>query len=77
MSRDRNSFQSPVHFGSIFVGHAAKKIQSILVTQPKPTNDNSPYLAIAKKYGIKVDFREFIQVDPVVIKNSGKIKLTF
>ena len=53
----------------------AKKIQSILVTQPKPTNDNSPYLAIAKKYGIKVDFREFIQVDPVPYKEFRKDKI--
>ncbi len=52
-----------------------KKIQSILVTQPKPTNDNSPYLAIAKKYGIKVDFREFIQVDPVPYKEFRKDKI--
>lgn len=53
----------------------AKKIQSILVTQPKPTNDNSPYLAIAKKYGIKVDFREFIQVEPVSYKEFRKDKV--
>lgn len=51
------------------------KIQSILVTQPKPTNDNSPYLAIAEKYGIKVDFREFIQVDPVPYKEFRKEKI--
>ncbi len=55
----------------------AKKIQSILVTQPKPTNDNSPYLTIAKKYGIKVDFREFIQVDPVPFKEFRKDKINF
>lgn len=55
----------------------AKKIQSILVTQPKPTNDNSPYLTIAKKYGIKVDFREFIQVDPVPYKEFRKDKINF
>jgi len=53
----------------------AKKIKSILVTQPKPTNDNSPYLVIADKYGIKVDFREFIQVDPVPYKEFRKDKI--
>jgi len=52
-----------------------KKISSILVTQPKPTNDNSPYLSIANKYGIKVDFREFIQVDPVPYKEFRKEKI--
>lgn len=57
------------------VNKHAIKIQSILVTQPKPTNDNSPYLAIAKKYGIKVDFREFIQVEPVSYKEFRKEKI--
>jgi uroporphyrinogen-III synthase len=52
-----------------------RKIKSILVTQPKPINDNSPYLAIAEKYGIKVDFREFIQVDPVPFKEFRKDKI--
>jgi uroporphyrinogen-III synthase len=53
------------------------KIKSILVTQPKPTNDNSPYLAIAEKYGIAVDFRPFIQVDPVPFKEFRKDKINF
>jgi uroporphyrinogen-III synthase len=52
-----------------------KKISSILVSQPKPTNDNSPYLSIADKYGITVDFREFIQVDPVPFKEFRKEKI--
>ncbi|PSR54787.1 MULTISPECIES: uroporphyrinogen-III synthase [Adhaeribacter] len=51
------------------------KIKSILVTQPKPTNDNSPYLTLAQKYGIKVDFREFIQVEPVPYKEFRKDKV--
>lgn len=51
------------------------KISSILVTQPKPANDNSPYLAIAEKYGIKVDFRPFIEVVPVSYKEFRKDKV--
>lgn len=53
----------------------AIKIKSILVTQPKPTNDNSPYLTLAQKYDIKVDFREFIQVEPVPYKEFRKDKV--
>ncbi|WP_324672653.1 uroporphyrinogen-III synthase [Hymenobacter sp. GOD-10R] len=56
-------------------GRHAKRISSILVTQPKPTNDVSPYFAIAEKYGIKVDFREFIQVEPVSYKDFRKEKI--
>lgn len=52
-----------------------KPIKSILVTQPQPTTDNSPYLTIAEKYGIKVDFRAFIEVEPVPFKEFRKDKV--
>ena len=56
-------------------GRHAKRINSILVTQPKPTNDVSPYFAIAEKYGIRVDFREFIDVQPVSYKDFRREKI--
>ncbi len=56
-------------------GRHAKRISSILVTQPKPTSDVSPYFAIAEKYGIKVDFREFIDVQPVSYKDFRREKI--
>ena len=56
-------------------GRHAKRINSILVTQPKPTNDVSPYFAIAEKYGIQVDFREFIEVQPVSYKDFRREKI--
>ena len=56
-------------------GRHATRISSILVTQPKPTTDVSPYFSIAEKYGIKVDFREFIDVQPVSYKDFRKDKI--
>ena len=56
-------------------GRHATPITSILVSQPKPTTDVSPYITSAEKYGIKVDFREFIQVDPVSYKDFRKEKV--
>lgn len=53
----------------------AKPIRSILVTQPKPANDVSPYSSLADKYGIKVDFREFIEVQGVPYKEFRKEKV--
>ena len=41
------------------------KVKSILVTQPKPESEKSPYFDLAKKCNIKVDFREFIHVDGI------------
>lgn len=58
-------------------GRHAKPIRSILVTQPKPTTDVSPYFSIAEKYGIKVDFREFIEVQPVSWKDFRREKINF
>jgi uroporphyrinogen-III synthase len=39
------------------------KVKSILVTQPKPEGEKSPYFDLAKKCNIKIDFREFIHVE--------------
>jgi uroporphyrinogen-III synthase len=41
------------------------KVKSILVTQPKPESEKSPYYDLAKKCNIKVDFREFIHVEGI------------
>ena len=56
-------------------GRHATRISTILVTQPKPANDVSPYFAIADKYGIRVDFREFIEVQPVSYKDFRREKI--
>jgi uroporphyrinogen-III synthase len=38
------------------------------VSQPKPTTEKSPYYDMAEKYGLKIDFRPFIKVEPVLAK---------
>ncbi len=39
------------------------KVNSILITQPRPETDRSPYFDLAKKYNIKLDFHPFIRVE--------------
>ncbi|MEL7146537.1 MAG: uroporphyrinogen-III synthase [Bacteroidota bacterium] len=51
------------------------QVSSILVSQPKPSSEKSPYFSLAEKYGIKVDFRPFIQIDPVDVKEFRKQKV--
>src|SRR4028118_294172 len=51
------------------------KVESILVSQPKPTDDKSPYFELARKYNLKVDFRAFIQIEPVPLKDFRKQKI--
>ena len=50
-------------------------VKSILVSQPKPNDENSPYFKLAEKYKLKIDFRPFIQVDPVSIKEFRQQKI--
>ncbi len=51
------------------------KVTSILVSQPKPSNRKSPYYALAEKYKLKIDFRPFIQVEPVSLKSFRQQKI--
>ena len=52
-----------------------KKVRRILVSQPKPKDETSPYFELAKKYKLKIDFRPFIQIDPVSLKEFRQQKI--
>ena len=43
-------------------------IKKVLVSQPKPASEKSPYYEIAEKYGVKIDFRPFIKVESLTAK---------
>ena len=47
-----------------------KKVKTILVSQPKP--ERSPYYELEKKYGLTIDWRPFIHVEPVEGKEFRK-----
>lgn len=51
------------------------KVKSILVTQPKPETDKSPYYDLAKKLSVKIDFRPFIHVEPIAAKDFRKDRI--
>ena len=52
-------------------------IKTILVSQPKPEGEKSPYFDLASKYKLKIDFRPFIKVEGVDVKDfrSQRINL--
>jgi uroporphyrinogen-III synthase len=52
------------------------KIKKILVSQPQPTSEKSPYFDIVEKYGVKIDFRPFIKVEPVPAKEFRQQKVS-
>ena len=51
------------------------KVKTILVTQPKPEGDKSPYFDLAKKCNVKIDFRPFIQIDGIPAIDFRKDKI--
>ncbi|AZJ34279.1 MULTISPECIES: uroporphyrinogen-III synthase [Tenacibaculum] len=44
------------------------KVKTILVSQPKPKTETSPYFDLAEKQKVKVDFRSFIHVEGIPVK---------
>ncbi len=51
------------------------KVKKMLVSQPKPTSEKSPYFDIAEKFGVKIDFRQFIKIEPVTAKDFRTQKI--
>ena len=52
---------------------AYKEVRTILVSQPKP--ERSPYYELEKKYGLQIDWRPFIHVEPVSAKEFRKARV--
>ncbi len=50
-------------------------IKSILITQPRPESDKSPYFEIARKYSVELDFQPFIQLEGIPGKEFRKQKI--
>jgi uroporphyrinogen-III synthase len=52
------------------------KVKTILVTQPKPETEKSPYFDLARKFNIKIDFRPFIHVEGIPSQDFRKDKIS-
>ena len=50
-------------------------VKKILITQPKPEGDKSPYFDLAKKHNIELHFHPFIIVDGISAKEFRKQKI--
>ena len=48
----------------------------ILVSQPKPQTEKSPYFDVANKYGVEIVFRPFIKVEPMSAKEFRQQKVS-
>lgn len=50
-------------------------IKTILVSQPKPEGEKSPYYDLADKYKLKIDFRPFIHVEGIAAQEFRQQKV--
>lgn len=53
----------------------ATKVKKILIAQPKPDGQKSPYFDLAKKYSLTLDFFPFIVVEGIPAKDFRKQKI--
>ena len=51
------------------------KVKTILVSQPEPKIENSPYFDLQEKQKVKIDFRPFIHVEGVTAKDVRQQKV--
>ena len=50
-------------------------IKKILVSQPRPTSEKSPYFDLERKYGVEIVFRQFIKVEGLSSKEFRQSKI--
>lgn len=53
------------------------KIRSVLISQPKPETEKSPYYEVAKSNKVTLEFKPFIQVEGVSAAELRKQKIDF
>ena len=51
------------------------KVKKILVSQPRPASEKSPYFDIATRYGVEVVFRPFIKVEGLSAREFRQQKI--
>ena len=52
---------------------ASKK--KVLITQPKPESEKSPYFELSRKYDVELEFHPFIRLEPIAAKDFRKQKI--
>ncbi len=53
----------------------AEAINTILITQPRPESEKSPYFELARKYSIELDFYPFIRLEGIPARDFRKQKI--
>lgn len=51
-------------------------VKKILISQPKPQTEKSPYFDLEKKYGVEMVFHPFVKVEPMTPKEFRQQKVS-
>jgi len=68
-------------YGSNMVKNGAKHadpdntVKKILITQPRPETEKSPYFDLARRYNVELDFHPFIRLEGIPAKEFRKQKI--
>jgi len=54
---------------------SAKQIKKILITQPRPDSEKSPYFELARKHNLELEFHPFIKLVGIPSKDFRKQKI--
>lgn len=54
---------------------SSKQARSILITQPKPESEKSPYFELARKHSIELIFHPFIKLEPIPAREFRRQKV--
>jgi uroporphyrinogen-III synthase len=52
-----------------------KPLKKILITQPRPESEKSPYFELQRKYNLELEFQPFIRLEPIPAKEFRKQKI--
>ena len=54
---------------------SAMQVKKILITQPRPESEKSPYFELSRKYNLELDFQPFIRLEAIAGKEFRKQKI--
>lgn len=55
----------------------AEKIKTILITQQDPGSDKNPYVDLAKKFKLKIDYRPFVHIEGVNAQDFRQSRIDY
>jgi uroporphyrinogen-III synthase len=57
------------------MAETVKPMKKILITQPRPESEKSPYFELQRKYNLELEFQPFIRLEPIAAKEFRKQKI--